>query len=346
MPLRVALVTPFAAPSVGGNAITVERIARGLRDRGVDLRIWDLSVVPALMLAEQVAGFQPTVVHAFHAFRAGPVGLRLARDGGVPLLVTITGTDVNHDLVDPLRAAVVREVLEHALAITVFHDAIAARIVQILPRLAARVTVVPQSVCFDGEAGPTPAARSAAEPTLLFPAGIRPVKNPLLPLAALDGIVPRYPGLHLSYVGPILDQAEGAALMAALSKRPWAEYLGAKPHREMRGLLEGADVILNCSSSEGGMANSVLEALTLGRAVLASDIEGNRSLVEDGVTGLLFTSPDEFAAKVERLLADGGLRRRLGANGREFVTSRFSPARELDGYLEVYGRLTPAARRS
>jgi L-malate glycosyltransferase len=346
MPLRVALVTPFAAPSVRGNAITVERIARGLGDRGVDLRIWDLSVVPALTLAEQVAGFQPTVVHAFHAFRAGPVGLGLAREGGVPLLVTITGTDVNHDLVDPLRAAVVREVLEHALAITVFHDAIAARIVQILPMLAARLTVVPQSACFEREASPPPTARSTAELTLLFPAGIRPVKNPLLPLAPLDRIVPRYPGLHLTYVGPILDQEEGEALMAALSKRPWAEYLGAKPHREMRGLLEGADVVLNCSSSEGGMANSVLEALTLGRAVLASDIEGNRSLVEDGVTGLLFTSPDEFAAKAERLLADGDLRRQLGANGREFVTSRFSPAREVDGYLEVYRRLTPTARRS
>jgi L-malate glycosyltransferase len=346
MPLRVALVTPFAAPSVRGNAITVGRIARGLRDRGVHLRIWDLSVVPSLMLAEQVAEFKPTLVHAFHAFRAGPIGLRLAWADGVPLVVTITGTDANHDLVDPRRATVVREVLEQALAITVFHDAIAARIVQILPTVAARVTVVPQSVCFERDAMTPPVARSAAGLALIFPAGIRPVKNPLLPLAPLDPIVPRYPGLHLSYVGPILDHREGQALITALATRPWAAYLGARPHGQMRALLEAADVVLNCSSSEGGMANSVLEALALGRAVLASDIEGNRSLVEDGVTGLLFASPDEFAAKAERLLADGDLRRRLGANGRELVTSRFSPARELDGYLGVYARLTAAVRRS
>jgi L-malate glycosyltransferase len=346
MPLRVALVTPFAAPSVRGNAITVERIARGLADRGVHVRIWDLSVVPALVLAEQVAEFEPTLIHTFHAFRTGPAGLRLARGAGVPLVVTITGTDANHDLVDPRRAPVVQQVLEQALAITVFHDAIAARIVGMFPQLADRLAVVPQSVCFEGDAVTPPVPRSTAGSTLLFPAGIRPVKNPLLPLVPLDRIAPRYPGLRLAYVGPILDHREGQALIAALATRPWAEYLGQRPHGQMRALIEAADVVLNCSSSEGGMANSVLEALALGRAVLASDIEGNRSLVQDGVTGLLFASPDEFAAQAERLLADGELRRRLGANGREFVTSRFSPARELDGYLEVYGRLTPAARRS
>lgn len=345
MPLRVALLTPSAAPSVRGNAITVERIARGLADRGVHLRVWDLSVVPALVLAEQVAEFEPTLIHAFHAFRTGPAALRLVRGAGVPLVVTITGTDANHDLVDPRRAPVVQQVLEQALAITVFHDAIAARIVRMFPPLAARITVIPQSVCFEGDAAP-PVPRSTVGPTLLFPAGIRPVKNPRLPLVPLDRIAPRYPGLHLAYVGPILDHQEGQALIAALAARPWAEYLGERPHGQMRALIEAADVVLNCSSSEGGMANSVLEALALGRAVLASDIEGNRSLVQDGVTGLLFASPDEFAAQAERLLADGDLRHRLGTNGREFVTSCFSPERELDGYLEVYRRLTPAARRS
>jgi glycosyltransferase involved in cell wall biosynthesis len=103
-------------------------------------------------------------------------------------------------------------------------------------------------------------------------------------------------------------------------------------------------VVLNCSISEGGMANSVLEALALGRAVLASDIEGNRSLIEDGVTGLLFASPEEFLERADRLAADPGLRRRLGAAGRERVLARYSPERELDGYLAVYARLSVTVR--
>jgi glycosyltransferase involved in cell wall biosynthesis len=110
----------------------------------------------------------------------------------------------------------------------------------------------------------------------------------------------------------------------------------------MRRLIETSDVVLNCSVSEGGMANSVLEALAAGRAVLASDIEGNRSLVEDGVTGLLFSSAQALAVQAERLLRDPALRRRLGEAGRERVTARFTAAREGDGYRAVYERVAAA----
>jgi glycosyltransferase involved in cell wall biosynthesis len=91
----------------------------------------------------------------------------------------------------------------------------------------------------------------------------------------------------------------------------------------MPALLSAADVVVNCSISEGGMSNSVLEALTLGRAVLASDIEGNRALIEDGVTGLLFSDATELAAQAERLLVDGELRARLGAEGRSRAVGFF-----------------------
>jgi glycosyltransferase involved in cell wall biosynthesis len=73
--------------------------------------------------------------------------------------------------------------------------------------------------------------------------------------------------------------------------------------------------------------------------VLASDIEGNRALVEDGVTGLVFDGADDFARKADRLLGDPALRRRLGDAGRARVAERFGPAREIDGYLAVYGHL-------
>ena len=344
MAVRAALITPFAFPSVRGNAITVERIARGLRGRGVELRVWDLSVAPDATVEAEVAAFRPSVVHAFHAFRAGPLAIRLARRAEIPLLVTITGTDVNHDLFDPERAPLVRRVLEGAASVTVFHDSVAARIIGALPDVAARLSVVPQSVSLPPEPpdlSPGPPLGGAG-PRMLFPGGIRPVKNPRFPLPPLDGVAPRFPGFEFTYVGPILDDGEGHALLQALRDRPWARYLGAVAHQRMRGLLEAADVVLNCSISEGGMANSVLEALALGRAVLASDIEGNRSLVEDGVTGLLFSSPEKFADQAQRLLGDPDLRRRLGAAGRRRVTTRFSPERELDGYVALYGRLAPA----
>jgi glycosyltransferase involved in cell wall biosynthesis len=154
-------------------------------------------------------------------------------------------------------------------------------------------------------------------------------------------LLPEHPGLELVYVGPILEPAAGEALVRTLPSYPWARHLGAVPHNRMPALLELADVVLNCSTAEGGMANSVLEALSLGRAVLAADIPGNRSLVEDGVTGLLFGSPEEMTAKADRLLNDPDFRARLGQAGRERVSARFGRDREIDGYLAAYARLTP-----
>ncbi|OGL23197.1 MAG: hypothetical protein A3G44_04950 [Candidatus Rokubacteria bacterium RIFCSPLOWO2_12_FULL_73_47] len=346
MPARLALLAPFLSPSVRGNAVTVERIARGLRARGVELRVWDLSVAPESLVEAEVGAWRPALIHAFHAWRAGPLALRLARRAELPLVVTLTGTDANHDLLDPARAAVVRRVLEGAARVTVFHAAIAARVLGVLPDFAGRLVVVPQAARLEAQEAFDFAGRFPLPPGALlfvFPAAVRMVKGPLLPLGPLARLAARRPALRLLYAGPILDPDLGEALLRELAGRPWARHVGAVPHAQMASLYARADVVLNCSLSEGGMANSILEALSLGRAVLASDIEGNRSLVEDGVTGLLFRDAAELEAQAERLAGDPALRGRLGAAGQALVTARFPGAREIDGYLDVYRCLAPAS---
>jgi glycosyltransferase involved in cell wall biosynthesis len=349
MPARSALITPFAFPSIRGNAVTVARIARGLEARGVEVRVWDRSTRDEATIEAEIAAFAPSVVHAFHAWHVGPLALRVARRAEIPLVVTLTGTDANHDLFDPERAAAVRRVLEGAARVVVFDDSIRDRVAAVLPDVALRIVRVPQAadlaatVRFDlAAAWPgLPASRVL----FVFPAGLRPVKRPRMPLAPLDAVAARHPELRLLYAGPVLDPAEGDALRAALAERPWARHGGAVPHEAMASLLDQADVVVNASLSEGGMANVVLEAFARGRAVLASDIAGNRSLVTHEVTGLLFRDETELGAMAERLVVDAALRERLGAAGKARVAAEFSPAREIDGYVAVYGAVAPAAAR-
>ena len=188
MAVRVAILAPFAPPSVRGNAVTVARIARGLSERGVALRVWDLSVREEAAVAAEVEAYRPALVHAFHAHRTGRLALALARRLEVPLVVTFTGTDANHDLFDAERAPVVRRVLEGAARLTVFHASIGERVVAALPDLRARLVVVPQSVgLVTGEPFDL-RSRWPLPPgivSFVLPAGIRPVKNPMLPLAPL-----------------------------------------------------------------------------------------------------------------------------------------------------------------
>jgi glycosyltransferase involved in cell wall biosynthesis len=345
--MRVILVTPFDHPSVRGNAITVRRIASGLTGRGVTLDVIDLSTHSEAEAQERLTAFAPDVVHVFHAFLAGPVARRLAAATGSPLVVTLTGTDANYDLVDPARSRLVREVLSSAVAVVAFHDSIRRGVLTTLPELGSKFFLIPQSAWLpSGQPFPL-SERAPVQPgafLFLLPAGIRPVKAPRYVLEPFEKLIPRHPHLRLLYAGPMLDPLEGEQLFAALLGRGWAHYLGEVPHEQMRSLIEQCDVVLNSSRSEGGMANSVLEAMSVARPILAADIEGNRSVIEDGVSGFLYKTDEECIEKAERLILDGPLRMRLGAAAREKVQREFSPDREIEAHLALYSRVVPSSR--
>ena len=122
--MPVAVLAPFAFPAVRGNAVTVQRIVAGLRARDVEVGLWDVSATPEARVAAEIEQARPSLIHAFHAFRTGPLALRLARRLEVPLVVTLTGTDANHELLDPSNAPQVRRVLEGAVLVTAFDASI------------------------------------------------------------------------------------------------------------------------------------------------------------------------------------------------------------------------------
>ncbi len=338
--MRIVLVTPIAFPSVRGNAVTVARLLRGLRDRGVAATVVDLSRLPADAVSGRLDALTPDLVHAFHAYRGAPAVVPFTRARPVPLVVSLTGTDVNHDLFDPERRPLAVATIRAAAALVAFHDTIRAKVAREVPEVAARVEIIPQSALLGHEpyrladrVPPRP-----GEVRFLLPAGIRPVKNVLAPLGPLGALARRYP-IRFLVAGPVIEAAEGARFLAALKGLEWASYLGEVPHAQMGALVDQVDVVVNSSLSEGGMANSVLEAMSRGRPVLASDIEGNRSVIEDGVNGLLFTDADDFERKAEWLVRDPALRERLGEAARATVTTRYPPEREALAHADLYRRL-------
>lgn len=345
--MRIVMVTPSSYPSVRGNSITVERIASGLKGRGHDVAVLSLEGDPSLKaVRRQAQSFQPDLLHGFHAYAAGRLLAIEGRKVGVPGLITITGTDVNHDLFDPDRRPVVMAALNAAHGIVTFHDIIREKLVRELPPIAEKIRVIRQTVQCEEQPidfrvrwgfGP-------AEVIFFLPAGVRRVKNLAFCLEPLARLHHRYPHLRVLFVGPILEEAEGARLLEGIRGRPWARYLGEAPHEEICTMLRQVDVVVNSSLSEGGMSNALLEAMSRGRAVLASDIEGNRSVVMDEVDGLLFTSEDHFARQAERLLTDRGLRRRLGKAAQAKIEREFSTDQEVSAYETFYRDLLATSK--
>jgi glycosyltransferase involved in cell wall biosynthesis len=81
---------------------------------------------------------------------------------------------------------------------------------------------------------------------------------------------------------------------------------------------------------------TLLEAMSMGKAVVVSRTAGQRDVIEDGVTGVMVPPGDAGAMReaIARLLADPAERARLGANARAAVEERFS----LDVYAASLAR--------
>ena len=111
------------------------------------------------------------------------------------------------------------------------------------------------------------------------------------------------------------DGPEHAALQAAL---PEAIFTGFLHDEDLARAYASADVFLFPSESET-FGNVTLEAMASGLPAVCADASGSRSLVVEGKTGYL-ASAGSVAAFVDRLaplVADGALRARFGAAGRE-----------------------------
>jgi glycosyltransferase involved in cell wall biosynthesis len=100
------------------------------------------------------------------------------------------------------------------------------------------------------------------------------------------------------------------------------------------------------SSLWEGMPYVILEAMTLGLPVVASNICGNNELVEHGGNGFLVTPGDsvEIAERVIELLVKPGMRRTFGERSRSIIASRPTVYEWIGEYQNLYTELLERER--
>ncbi|MBI5814493.1 MAG: glycosyltransferase family 4 protein [Nitrospinae bacterium] len=128
------------------------------------------------------------------------------------------------------------------------------------------------------------------------------------------------------------------AQLAAWNDEGVVEYWGMRENMP-ETLRETAIVALPSFYGEG-VPKSLIEAASSARPVIAYDIPGCREIVRDGVNGYLAPLRDvaALAGRMETLLADSGLRGKMGAAGREMVINGFSEKTVIEKTLALYSR--------
>jgi glycosyltransferase involved in cell wall biosynthesis/GT2 family glycosyltransferase len=306
-----------------------ERLGQRLAELGIEAVATDLAGarpwlrVPAI--TRTVRRLRPDIVHVHRPWpRSGRVALAAATLAR-PEAIIVT------DHLASGRASLRRRIVERLVTarvatwIAVSPD-VSRGLVQTLGAPGDRVRTVLNGVAVDRQASgressddirPAEAARTGR--LLVMLAQLRPQKRHEILLEALTTL-PEDVTAVLAGDGPERPRIE--ARVAELG-------LGSRVHlagfvEDVRALLDGADIVVLPSRFEG-LPLALLEAMAVGRPIVATDVPGTRELVTDGQTGLLVRpdDPDQLANAIRRLLDDPDLARRLGEAGREQVTERF-----------------------
>jgi len=118
------------------------------------------------------------------------------------------------------------------------------------------------------------------------------------------------------------------------------------PSREIPDVLASLDVVVSPSHMES-FSYSLLEAMSMRRAIVATRVGDNHAMMEDGVSGVLVTPTDvaQLVTAVQRLLADAALREAMGQAARQRVEQRFTLAAMAARTTAIYREVLQARQQ-
>jgi glycosyltransferase involved in cell wall biosynthesis len=270
------------------------------------------------------------VLHVHWVVPNAALVLDIARSHGLPLVVSLHGSDVFvAERLAPARR-LARAVFHAAGAITACSRDLHERALR-LGAHPARTCTLPYGV--DVAAFSTPRRLGVREglgvpPEDLLVLGFgRLVEKKgfryLIEAAA------RVSGVRVVIAGEGDLRAELESL--ALASRAPVRFAGALDRDAMAAALQAADAVVvpsvvDRAGNVDGLPNTLLEALAAGRPVIASRVAGIPDVVKDGEHGLLVEAKDVngLASALMRLRDDPALGGRLGRAARERVSASFS----------------------
>ncbi len=217
--------------------------------------------------------------------------------------------------------------------------------------LKRQATVIPHGVDTDRYAPPANRAAALAEAGLpgRYAIGcfgrVRAQKGSDVFVDAMCRLLPRYPdfvavmvgaitGEHLAFANDLRKRIEAAGLQSRIV------ITGELPIEDVRRWYQRLTIYAFTSRNEG-FGLTLIEAMSVGAALVASRAGAAELVVEDGVTGVLTPSADVDAlvAALEPLMRDPASAAEMGQRGRERVLAKFSLDAEAAAIAEIYRTL-------
>ena len=159
---------------------------------------------------------------------------------------------------------------------------------------------------------------------------------------AAKEVLKKYPNVVFDLIGKVVQGEEDYAERIAYLIRQYGiedavHIVGEVPSSDISSYLQVSDIFVFPTRSEM-MPRAVIEAMVVGKPVIASAVDGILDLVKDRETGILMQPGNtaELAAAICELIDDPSLRIRLGSAGQEFILEFCSPDKVGNQYQKFY----------
>lgn len=296
--------------------------------------------IEAALVADELGRSGIEHLHCHFVNPASQVALAASTIAGVPFSLTLHGMgDFEYPGGTTLAAK-----LERSSFVASATEYGVAQAMRLSPRAQwEKLCVVRCGI--DPEALPEPRpGPEGARPRLVCVSRLSPEKGQIGLLIAFAEARRRGLDADLVLVGDGPDRAVLEAEVARLGLEADVTLLGRKSEQDTLTEVARSDVLVMASFMEG-LPVAIMEALALEVPVIAPRITGIPELVEEGVTGCLFTAGKwtELADRMVRLVADPELRRRMGRAGRERILAEFDVHRAVAPLAERFGAPEPGA---
>jgi glycosyltransferase involved in cell wall biosynthesis len=174
---------------------------------------------------------------------------------------------------------------------------------------------------------------------VLFIARFTSHKQPLALIKAFAKALPQNPDMHLLMVGDGDQKAEGIRLIEQLGIKDSVTMENFR--QDVPAVLASADIFVLPSLWEG-LPIALLEALTMGKAIIASNVDGTCDVIENGKNGLLVETEglvDNLVSPLVRLSKDAALQKELSRNALATVHERFTVGLMMEKIEKLYNEL-------
>lgn len=318
-------------------------VLRRLREAGFDARLLEgmrSSISPmrdfALLrrLSRLTRDIRPDLIHC-HSSKAGLLGRLAGRVQGLPVLFTIHGW--SWASVSGRKSQLARFIERKVAHLRGVHYLYVCQAVADTGREVLDLRPAQGQVIYNGVPDRGLAARDLSNPVrFIMPARVAYPKDHETLIRAFSAL-PEDSRLILCGAGT--DTPEFAERIRTLAPKRHSDIVGLGQRSDMDALLHSAHVMVLSSRSEA-MPLSIIEAMSAGLPVIASNVGGISEQVTEEVTGLLVPPGDVAAmtAALHRML-DPATRRRMGHAGRQRYEADFTATGMAEATLAYYRRL-------